>query len=93
MYNLEFLPSAREDMVEIVRYISKELHNPAAAERLAGLLVEAAERAAQFPETGLYTSTSRPSSRRATSMPQLLFGRDVLCAADQVFPPSRERLR
>ena len=49
MYNLEFLPSARGDMVEIVRYISKELHNPAAAERLAGLLVEAAERAALFP--------------------------------------------
>ena len=49
LYKLEFLPAAREDMVEIVRYISKELHNPAAAERLAGLLVEAAERAAQFP--------------------------------------------
>ena len=49
MYKLEFLPSARQDMVEIVRYISKELHNPAAANRLATSFLEAADRAATFP--------------------------------------------
>ena len=64
MYNLEFLPSAREDMVEIVRYISKELHNPAAAERLARLLVEAAERAAQFPYANPAYFPVRPVSLR-----------------------------
>lgn len=63
MYNLEFLPSAREDMVEIVGYISKELHNPAAAERLAGLLVEAAERAAQFPYANPAYFPVRPLKR------------------------------
>lgn len=36
-------------MVEIVRYISKELHNPAAANRLATSFLEAADRAASFP--------------------------------------------
>jgi toxin ParE1/3/4 len=49
LYKLEFLPSARQDMVEIVRYISKELHNPAAADRLANNFLEAADRAAAFP--------------------------------------------
>lgn len=63
MYNLEFLPSAREDMVEIVRYISKDLHNPAAAERLASLLVEAAERAAQFPYANPAYFPVRPLKR------------------------------
>ena len=31
MYNLEYLPVALQDMVAIVRYISRELGNPAAA--------------------------------------------------------------
>ncbi len=49
MYNLEYLPVARSDMVEIVRYISRELKNPEAANRLAVELVEAAEKARTFP--------------------------------------------
>ena len=28
MYKLEYLPVARKDMIEIVRYISRELQNP-----------------------------------------------------------------
>ena len=32
MYKLEYLPVARKDMIEIVRYISRELQNPDAAE-------------------------------------------------------------
>ena len=43
MYKLEYLPVARKDMLEIVRYISRELQNPDAADRLAGELVNAAE--------------------------------------------------
>ena len=43
MYKLEYLPVAQRDMVEIVRYISGELQNPAAADRLAMELVNAAE--------------------------------------------------
>ena len=43
MYKLEYLPVARKDMLEIVRYISRELQNPDAADRLAGEFVNAAE--------------------------------------------------
>ena len=49
MYDLEFLPAARQDMIDIVRYISRELNNPAAADRLATALIEAAERIPAFP--------------------------------------------
>ena len=34
-YKLEYLPVAQRDMIEIVRYISEELKNPIAADRLA----------------------------------------------------------
>ena len=49
MYQLEYLPVALRDRVEIVGYISKELSNPDAANRLAAKLVEAAERIQAFP--------------------------------------------
>lgn len=49
MYKTEYLPSARRDMSEIVRYISGVLKNPAAAERLAEELVAEGERLAVFP--------------------------------------------
>lgn len=49
MYKLEYLPVAQRDMVEIVRYISGELQNPVAAERLAMELVNAAESVLTFP--------------------------------------------
>ena len=49
MYKLEYLPVARQDMVEIARYISRELGNPAAAERLATELIEAGESIPSFP--------------------------------------------
>ena len=49
MYKLEYLPVAQRDMVEIVRYISGELQNPAAADRLAMELVNAAESILTFP--------------------------------------------
>ena len=49
MYKLEYLPAAKRDLAEIVRYIAHDLHNPQAADQLAVDLVEAAERAARFP--------------------------------------------
>lgn len=49
MYKLEYLPVAQQDMVEIVRYISRELKNPAAADQLAVALIEAGESIPAFP--------------------------------------------
>ena len=60
MYKLEFLPSAQQDMVEIVRYISKNLHNPVAADRLATSFLEAADRAATFPYAAPSYNPIRP---------------------------------
>lgn len=48
-YKLEYLPVARQDLIEIVRYISKKLKNPAAAERLATELIDAGNRISAFP--------------------------------------------
>ena len=49
MYDLEYLPAARKDLVDIVRYISQELQNPDAAEHLAIEMIEIAEKTQIFP--------------------------------------------
>ncbi|WP_101698686.1 type II toxin-antitoxin system RelE/ParE family toxin [Clostridium minihomine] len=49
MYKLEYLPIAKQDMTDIARYISQTLINPAAAERLASEMIEAADRLIDFP--------------------------------------------
>lgn len=49
MYKLEVLPVAKEDMVEIVGYISRNLMNPHAADKLADELFAAMEKIAEFP--------------------------------------------
>lgn len=49
MYNLEYLPVARQDMVEIAQYISRELNNPVAADRLTEELIEAGDGIPVFP--------------------------------------------
>jgi plasmid stabilization system protein ParE len=49
MYKLAYLPSAKQDMAEIAGYISHELSNPAAAEKLAAEMIEAAGRLTKFP--------------------------------------------
>ena len=49
MYELDFLPIARRDMTEIVRYISHQPQNPSAAEQLADEMIEAVEAARSFP--------------------------------------------
>lgn len=49
MYKLEFLPVALNDMLEISSYISNELKNPIAADKLSEKFVNAAEALADFP--------------------------------------------
>lgn len=49
MYRLEYLPTARRDMVDIIRYIDGKLGNPTAAERLAEELIEAGDSIRVFP--------------------------------------------
>lgn len=49
MYELEYLPIARMDMLQIVQYISRELKNPEAAEHLATEMIHAAESVLIFP--------------------------------------------
>ena len=43
MYSLEYLPVALKDMIEIARYISHELKNPTAADRLSEKMIKAAD--------------------------------------------------
>lgn len=49
MYSVRYLPIARQDFVDIVRYISIVLQNPAAAERLTEQLIDAVEGLSHFP--------------------------------------------
>ena len=63
MYSLEYLPAARRDMIDIVRYISRELGNPAAADRLALKLIEAGESIPPFPYANPVHTPVRPLKR------------------------------
>lgn len=49
MYELEYLPSALDDLLEAVRYIGAELANPIAATRFAEKVAAAGERLQEFP--------------------------------------------
>ena len=49
MYKLVFLPKAKDDLVDIVSYISIDAQEPDAAERLAEKLIESAEKLTEFP--------------------------------------------
>ena len=57
MYQVYFLPIAKQDMIDIAKYISCELHNPYAALELADCFIEAAERLAEFPYTNVIHQT------------------------------------
>lgn len=39
-YNIEYLPIAKKDIIDIVAYIHKKLCNPTAAERLAKKIID-----------------------------------------------------
>lgn len=49
MYKLEYLPIAHKDMLEIVRYITRELKNLNGADCLAVELIKAMENVLTFP--------------------------------------------
>ena len=63
MYDLQYLPSARKDMVDAVRYISETLQNPTAAERLAVELIEAGDSIPAFPYANPVHMPIRPLKR------------------------------
>ncbi len=56
LYKSEYLPVARKDMIEIVRYISRELQNPDAADRLAVELAVRSGSVLTFPYAARPTS-------------------------------------
>ena len=60
MYQLTFLPIAKQDMMDIVSYISSELHSPAAAALLADEMIEAAGRLCDFPYINTVHQTIKP---------------------------------
>ncbi len=60
MYQSEYLPAARRDIVEIVQYISRVLKNPTAASRLAAELIEAGENIGSFPYAAPVYTPIRP---------------------------------
>lgn len=49
MYKVQFLPTAQNDLIEIVRYIAAELHNKQAANKLADEIIEATTTLSEFP--------------------------------------------
>jgi plasmid stabilization system protein ParE len=63
VYKLEYLPLAKQDMVEIARYINKELHNPLAAENLTVEMIKAAERLVDFPYSKAVYISPKPLKR------------------------------
>jgi len=63
MYKLEYLPIAKQDIVEIAKYISKELCNPSAAEKLVMEMIAAAEGLVEFPYSKAIHITPKPLKR------------------------------
>ena len=51
MYKVEFLASAKDDMLKIASYISNNLYNPSAAMKLIAKLENAKNSLKQFPLT------------------------------------------
>lgn len=60
MYSLEYLPIARQDLMDIVWYISHEMGNPTAAKKLSGELIEAADKLTDFPYANTAYRPIRP---------------------------------
>lgn len=50
-YRLEWLETARQDMIDAVRYISSILNNPKAADSLSEKFIKEAEKARNFPKS------------------------------------------
>ena len=60
MYSLHFLPAARQDMTEIVLYISQELLSPLAAKKLTDEMQKAVEGLTIFPYINAVLQTVKP---------------------------------
>lgn len=60
MYQLEFLPIARKDMIDIVRYLSVDLQNLESASHLADELIQATKRLREFPYSAPVYQPIRP---------------------------------
>ena len=60
MYQLTFLPIAKQDMTDIVSYISSELHSPVAAATLADEMIDATEWLCDFPYINTVHQTIKP---------------------------------
>jgi addiction module RelE/StbE family toxin len=60
MYQIEYLPIARQDMIEIAIYISNELNNPVAAEKLAEKMTKATDSLIDFPYSNAIHITAKP---------------------------------
>jgi len=60
MYQLTFLPATRQDMTDIVFYISRELCNPTAAGILADEMIKAPEQLCGFPYINAVHHTAKP---------------------------------
>lgn len=60
LYKLEYLPAARKDILDIVKYISQKLANPDAAERLATAFIEKSESLKQMPYINPVYTPIRP---------------------------------
>lgn len=69
LYKLEYLPAARQDMLDIVGYISRELNNPSAAEQLAAALIEAGESIPIFPYANPVYTPIRPLKHEYRKLP------------------------
>jgi len=63
MYQLEYLPIAKQDMIDIAKYINEELCNPSAAKNLANEMIESAEGLTTFPYKNAIHSIIRPLKR------------------------------
>ena len=54
--NLRFTPQARADLLEIRRYISSDLHNETAAERITRTILSSSSNLKSFPQMGIALS-------------------------------------
>ena len=69
MYKFEYLPIALLDMVDIVRYISRDLCNPTAAEHLATELIETGDSIPGFPYANPAYAPIRPLKHEYRKLP------------------------
>lgn len=60
MYKLEFLPIAKNDILEIIKYISDELKNPTTASKLAEKFISSAEKVCDFPYSNTVYTPIKP---------------------------------